>query len=536
MKKIFKRIAAFMAALIVGLPTTASLTSVSAVDKLENEYDETRVVDDLGTAKMVELASKAALEHKDAAPSLYTMAEYCYSEDEEITDERFGIYLYVYNPSKIEIEQQNGVHVVNMATSYESGEPIEYSNLRLKYCGKSSGDYDKLVYKFRVLDSETVLSAGRQGMTKGLERRYDVAGIQLLHKGAMTATDYTVGATFFYKGYAKGCDAESATKSTLSVRVKELDTVDVSLKHAVWRNTADQMQVNTVYFGIDAETMKTYGELQKIKAQWYEYHTKPMFVVGGSDEAEEKAVYDAFWQYAIGKDAKNGINLNWRIVWGEVWDRLPNYEFGTIWNNAWDTVFGNEHCEFQYSYNVPNGQNFTATYGDDTYTMYADGWENLEQIDWIFKASDIAAVDDWNISRQEVLDYAAKYTESKSTSGGLYQDGANKYSAELFEQDMDESRKSFLVDQNANCGLCRYEFDIKDDEWNWTSDFWDAMAKSYENRLKGEMIGIPGTDSYRRRYTDEQVADMVQAYKEQHSLYGLEPFVTLTQSDLSMRS
>ena len=525
--KICKRIAAFVAAIIVGLPSTASLVPVSAAEKLVNEYDETRVVDDLGSATMAKLAAQATTEHKDAAPSLYTMAEYCYSEDEEIAADKFGIYLYVYNPSKIEIEQANGVNVVNVATAYEGGEPSEYANLRLKLCGQSSGDYDKLVYKFRVLDSDTMYAAGRAGMTKDLERRYDIAGIQLLHKGARTATDYTVGKTYFYKGYALGCDAESATKSTLTVNVKELDTVDVELDHAVWRNKAELMQVNTVYFGIDVDVFETYGELQKIKAQWYEYHTKPMFVV------QEKEAYDAIWQYGAGVNAKNGISkCDWRIVWGESWAREWDGSFGNAWQNAWDELFGNGLCKFHYSWNVPT--NFTATYDDDTYTM-VDGWKNLEQLDWIFWAGDIDAAEDWNVSRAEVLEYAAKYTEAKDVSGGLYPDGPNKYAAALFEEDMDESRKAYLVDQNADCGLCRYEFDVKDDKWNWTSDFWTQMTAAYEKRLKETMVGSPAfPDTYRRKYTDEQVAEMVQAYKDQHSLYDLAPFVTLTASDLTM--
>ncbi|MBE5751035.1 MAG: hypothetical protein E7357_01335 [Clostridiales bacterium] len=527
--KICKRIAAFVAALIVGLPSTASLVPVSAAEKLVNEYDETRVVDDLGSATMAKLAAQATMEHKDAAPSLYTMAEYCYSEDEEIATDKFGIYLYVYNPSKIEIEQANGVNVVNVATAYEGGEPSEYSNLRLKFCGQSSGDYDKLVYKFRILDSNTMYAAGRAGMTKDLERRYDIAGIQLLHKGARTATDYTVGKTYFYKGYALGCDAESTTKSTLTVNVKELDTVDVELDHAVWRNTADNMQVNTVYFGIDTDVFETYGTLQKIKAQWYEYHTKPMFVMN------EEEARDMLWEKAVGKNAKNGLSsVDWRIVWAEHWNR--DQEEGWQWKDAWDAIdsglFGNETCEFYCSWNVPT--NFTATYGDDTYTMHPD-WINLPQLDWVFWSGEISAQDDWNVSRAEVLEYAAKYTEAKDVSGGLYPDGPNKYAAALFEQDMDEARKAYLVDQNADCGLCRYEFDVKDDKWNWTSFHWKQMIAIYENRLKETMVGSPAfPDTYRRKYTDEQVAEMVQAYKEKHSLYGLDPFVVLDASALSM--
>lgn len=525
-KEWIKRIAAIAGACLIGLPTTASLV-VSAAEMDVNEYDETRVIDDLGSSTLASLAVDAGLEYKDADPTLYTMAEYCYSEDEAITSEKFGIYLYVYNPSRIEIEQDNGVNVVNIATSYVDGEPSEYSNMRLKFCGQSSGDYDKLVYKFRVLDSEAMLAAGREGMTSDGERRYDIAGIQLLHKDAQTATDYAVSKTYFYSGYALGCDEESEEKSTLKVSVKELDTVDVSLEHTMWRNQGDRMQVNTAYFGIDADVMATYGDLQKIKAQWYEYHTKPMFVV------QEKEAYDAIWQYGVGKNAKNGISgLDWRIVWGEDWQNVYDpTSFGSIINMAWEEITGQEECRLLYSWNVPTW--FEAYYDNDTYMMHED-WMNLEQLDWLFYTGKIDAADDWNISRQEVLEYAATYTTAKGTSGGLYQDGPNKYSAALFEQDMDEDRKVYLVDQNADCGLCRYEFDVGADTWNWTSSLWEQIIECKRREWTNAMIGIKGTSSYRRRYTDEQVEEMVLALKEKHSLYDLDPFVTLTASDLAL--
>ena len=61
------------------------------------------------------------------------------------------------------------------------------------------------------------------------------------------------------------------------------------------------------------------------------------------------------------------------------------------------------------------------------------------------------------------------------------------------------------------------------------------MTAIYENRLKETMVGSPAfPDTYKRKYTDEQVEEMVQAYKDKHSLYGLDPFITLTESNLDM--
>ena len=268
--KIFQRIAAFVAAMIVGLPTTASLVPVSAADKLVNEYDSTNVVSDLGEMVVDSLALDASSANKGVDPKLYTVAEYCYSGNKTITDARYGLYLYVYNPGAIAIETGLTANTVNMAVSYgEDGQPNAYENLPMKYCGTTGGKYTNLVYKFRVLDSDKVLAAANDGMSEGGERRYDIASIDLLHKGEHLQTSYAISTTFFYSGFAKGCGAGAEAASTLSCRYEDLETVDVEVNHAVYRDLDIRMQVNTVYFGIEDGFLEKYGDLQKIKAEWH---------------------------------------------------------------------------------------------------------------------------------------------------------------------------------------------------------------------------------------------------------------------------
>ena len=82
--KICKRIAAFVAAIIVGLPTTASLIPVSAENKYTNEYDTTNVITDLGEMVVDSLALEAATAPKGTNPKVYMVSEYCFSENKRI--------------------------------------------------------------------------------------------------------------------------------------------------------------------------------------------------------------------------------------------------------------------------------------------------------------------------------------------------------------------------------------------------------------------------------------------------------------------
>ncbi|MBQ8658957.1 MAG: hypothetical protein IJ506_07450, partial [Clostridia bacterium] len=212
-RKLFKRMAAIAFAVVLGIPCLAvSPSAVPAYAESTNEFDGTNVLDDLGETVV---ALHPAV--KGAEPELYSFSEYCYSDNETLRNSKFGLYLYVYNPAQTEYSARIGANVVNMAISYgEDGEPSEYANLRLKNCGHTTGKYEKLFYKFRVLDLDKVVeNAVAFNMDEGA-RRYDVAGIQLLTEGEELPDDYGVSRSYYFKGYSKGCSVGTENTSTLS--------------------------------------------------------------------------------------------------------------------------------------------------------------------------------------------------------------------------------------------------------------------------------------------------------------------------------
>ena len=531
--KICKRIAAFVAAIIVGLPSTASLVPVSAADKLVNEYDSTNVIMDLGEVVVDSLALEAASANKGADPKLYTVAEYCYSGNKTITDARYGLYIYVYNPGAIAIETGVTANTVNMAVSYgEDGQPNAYENLPMKYCGTTGGKYTNLIYKFRVLDSDKVLAAANMSLSDGGERRYDIASIDLLHIGEHLQKSYAISKTFYYSGFAKGCGAGAEAMSTLMCRYEELQTIDIEVNHAVYRHSEPfkaTEQINTVYFGIDENFFDEetgYGELKKIKAEWWEYLTKYMFVTSDED------AYNALMG-KIGEDigAGTGAENSWRVLWNETTGcDLKD-------NPYWDVVddLSNNHA-FRSGYNVPAGF-FVDSYTDEgdandrniqdygmyyDYTNYPDvGFEQYPCIDWLFWAGDVENLEDYNIPRDKVIDYMEKYTakEGGASVGGL----TNKYSAALFEDYIDEYRRQYLVNDYDKNGHCMWEFDIENEaDWNWVR----FDAEEYRKDLESKMILVP-FKGYVRKYTDEEIDVYVQRFEEMYTTRELAPFIVL---------
>ena len=177
-----------------------------------------------------------------------------------------------------------------MAVGYdEEGNPNDYANIPLKLCGISTGELSKLIYKFRVMDGGTLLRNARTQETDNGYRRYDIAGVQLWETGKDYAVDYGVGGTYKFTGYAKGYGTDGNAESNLLCTVEELETVELDVKHTFYRTQTSskgahyQNQLDTVYFAVPKRFFDTYGTLQRIKAEWYEYKTKDIVVTSNQD-------------------------------------------------------------------------------------------------------------------------------------------------------------------------------------------------------------------------------------------------------------
>ena len=386
-EKFFRAIAMLALALIVAFPITAKAPKFVKADYIEtvNDFDETYVEDDLGKEKLLEYSLMVGTK-----PSVVSFMEYCYSDDESLLNAKYGLYIYVLNPTRAEYATNIGGNQINMAISHDSeGKPTSYKILKLKNCGHTTGEYDKLIYKFRVLGLDDVVKDVRaQNKTKS-SRKYSVAELQLRNVGSGIITGYGVSRSFTFTGYAKGCGAGADTASTLTCTIGETTTIEIKVGHTNYRtddfvdNVCDE--INTVYFSVPNEYFQKYGDkLQKIKAQWYEYKTKPVFVTSDSE------AYNALDDYISVYIGECNEDLPWRVFWDESYDGYIAGNGGfAVWSKHYNGKSGSMPGDNELAKN--------ATY--------------VPCIDWLFEQPGVNTRDDYRVTAERVREYMIWYTD-----------------------------------------------------------------------------------------------------------------------------
>lgn len=343
--------------------------------------------------------------------------EYGYSESSFITENYFGIYFYVYNPTEREVSTRAGANVVNMATEYDAaGEPAKYENVPLTVLDCTD---NHRFYKFRITDGDTVLRRA-QAYAKAHDgvRRYDVAGIQLWFLGENgtendNAEDESVARTYTCTGYAAGCGPDADAESSLNIHEERLTVVELDVGQTYWRSDSINQnganhynQVNSVYFAIPEEAVVKYGELWGVKCAWDERRTSPILVTNNSEfeSAFKKwigvkegitdrfAVYDTYggsvgggmpasdwgWGYGYSVNENTGEVNDVGGVAITKDDTPPGWVFGsdesTILNAkissadmlSWASAHG--YADYLFTDDVDEGR----TYGTQEHTFYAD--------------------------------------------------------------------------------------------------------------------------------------------------------------------
>ncbi len=280
-------------------------------------YDESAIIDDLPSLKVSDYPKDENGHHQ-----VIQFSEFCYSE-KTLLDEHYGLYFYVYNPTEVPVYEYGNVAL--MANGYNTdGTPAGYSNVELTILDTA---YNNRFLKFKVKDSAGFLAKARAyAAAHGGKRRYDIAGLQLRHTSGSYQMDEAFGKTYYCSGYAKGYGAQSTDDSSLSVRVDTLETIELEVFYTYYRTEDYQNYVcdelDSVYFAVPNRYFREYGDkLQKIKAEWWEYKTNPIFVTKDNDAYEEMQSY-------IGLDLSGYENmsredLDWRVLWEET------YEYGS---------------------------------------------------------------------------------------------------------------------------------------------------------------------------------------------------------------
>ncbi len=451
--KVIKRITAIFALLFLCF----SLVLQSVVVRVEAaspvvDYDKTDIMTDLADIDVV-LYPKNPIGNVQ----VIRVQEYCYSDNAFYKD-YYGLYLYVYNPTEKEISADG--NVANMAISYNADGTVKsYKNTALTLLDKTEDKYDNRFFKFKVTDSGAIREiAESYAKAHGGERRYDIAGIQLNY-GKGSAMDTTHAKTYYFKGFSKGMSATSTSENSLTARSEGLETIKLEVEHTNFRDDsrAIQSELNTVYFSVPDEYLTKYGGLQKIKAEWYEYVTSPVFV---TDDGEAYAALESYIGKDIGGDRYD--DLPWRVLW-EGFSRSQLLPGANIPVNV------------HYFYKGYNA----FTDGEGRYLTY--NWEDAECItrfDWLFQRSDTSDKDSWSVSSEEVISYMKEYTKNhpEQKTFGI----KNKYAENLFADSIDEDRIQYLENPADKRGYMCQEIEADDkrdliiyyenDKW-W--QFWD---------------------------------------------------------------
>lgn len=389
--------------LAVDFVSTAKGTfPVSAEGNVIVNFDETDISDDLK-----DIDFTAYPKNENGKHELILFMEYCYSSRPLIVqNDLYGLYLYVYNPTEKAVKASSRNNVANMATSYdEKGEPSAYANVGLICLDWTE---DNRFLKFKVAEDFLERAQRYAGAHDG-KRRYDVAGVQIGYVngslGALNAEDETVAKTYFYTGYAKGCLNDS-DESTLKCEVNILDTLKLKVNHTYYRTGEykknHRHELSSVYFSVPEHFFNEYGQLQKIKAEWYEFQTTPICIT--SDEEV----------YALLKP-----NLGHRTDY-----EYDNTNSLQLYTGYQELVGANGHFDkYDWAYNCD-------------YTEHIN--TSCKQIAYLFSTNG-SAISEYVLPSSVIQDYIENY--NKSSSAGMYYIIGNKeLSSDLFEDNLSEER------------------------------------------------------------------------------------------------
>lgn len=309
MKKILTKVTYTIAALVAMFIFIFSsfmgggVGSAYAATSTMSAFDKTNVMDDLKGSTIdgkefnvfdYPYDSTGLVKH----PEILTVVEYSYSV-RPAQRENYGVYIYFYNPQGLDISTTSKANQVTLGVKYDTDSDgyvtvDEYEKFGLMFCSKSDGDYKDLFYKFRIIDhTSTVDGKTIAERVNSNARRYDISEVELLTFGDKNATAYTVGGTYTFTGYAKGCGVDTTAESTLTCDWKGLTTLELEVYPTYFRPEGThsdgytQDTLHSVYFSVPNTIIADSGEMSAVHARWLNAQTAPVFVTGNT------AVYNA---------------------------------------------------------------------------------------------------------------------------------------------------------------------------------------------------------------------------------------------------
>lgn len=426
-------LAVFVVVIALLLNVYVSTASASAADTVSFEY--TDVMEDLKSMEGFDINSYPAKSSGELKPMYFVEYGYTFRANER---SHYGLYIYVYNPAQLNIDVNSAKNRIKIAVAFnDQGRASDYDYFGLRLCSFST---DKLFYKFRINDK-----TGSDGKTilervNAEARRYDVAELELLTSGNNHASAYTVGVSFIYSGYAQGCGQNADADSTLTCKTEELETIALQTHASSYKFQNDVevwKQVSSVYFSVPEEYFD-YGVLQKIKAEWNEYVTKPIIVTSSSE------LYNAL--------------LPWVGV--EIGQRTDDLSYFVFQNYLPYDCFPWEYAVTEWGYNAQP-------------YMLDSSYEYLSKLVYLFYTNG-QSIDDYYLSGKEIGDYIRDYP--------VFED--------LFETDIEQSRKDEGYQKGYNVRVIDAgdTFDLL--KYDWHKDFYSWYARVLYDLEEESITGI----------------------------------------------
>ena len=439
-KTTFKRILTIILTLFITITSAQTVTSFA---ETQYPFDKTNVLDDLESAEDFNLIDYPFDKSGLHSPKVINFVEWCYTVVTTKQDD-FALYIYFYNPAGLDINVSSFQNRVQMATKYDSAvvkydsKPTDYSTFPLIFCNKSEREnYDGLFYKFRVGFSSTQ----RQALLSRLNsngRRYDISGITLACADG-SVEEYAVGGTWKFSGYASGYGVNESAPSTLTCDgCAPLETITLDVNSTTYRTSSSkgkgyENNITSVYFSVPERYITDYGNLQKIKAEWYEYKTQPVIITNNQDANNN-------FLNIVGQEV---VSYNPSIYYG-IYAGEPEQQ-GLLTSFTFSDVF-----------NAPGTFKYQTLTGNRTGTVVPE--HTTKSIYYSFYCKDLTA--QTLVTKEELEYYVENYTASYKNGRLPVKNGT--ISADLFQDSIDAERIKLLQNPEEKRGYIIQEIDAND--------------------------------------------------------------------------
>lgn len=393
---------------------------------------------------------------------IISFMEYCYSYQNQYKN-CYGIYIYIYNPTCQFIERISTRNNVSMRIGDESA---EFNKYYLEYMDRTD---DGLFYKFKLKESTDILVKARNyALSHDDKRRYEIAELNIDH-GAQKFESVNVSNIYEWSGFGAGLGNDNFDTSTLRCVNYGSRSIHLTLKHTNYRFAEKddvRDELNSVFFSIPREYFYEFGNLNSVRAEWYEYKTNPIYITSDS------GAYNGLWGMrgvTINEfgQLKNGYHSNcyWRVFWDETKETMGGAA-GTPGYHYTKYYFGQT-----YNGKCRDDIDETGSYSFGTYAGNKDSWRYEKRLDWLFYVENISGADAYCVSKDEVKKYMEDYTKDFPNQS-LVQ---GKYAKNLFANSIDSDRIAFLEDSSATRGHVVMDFYV-DSASNQGNSFVDANA------------------------------------------------------------